>query len=137
MSHYLLSHRLPLRRGVKRAIQPINIATITPTSSGNLEISIPENVAIDIAGNQNIASGLGYVTIGDLNVAPVFTDGGSTTREVAENTAAGENIGAAVAATDENSGNTLTYSLSGTDASSFSIVSGTGQLQTWCKYLNV
>ena len=64
------------------------------------------------------------------NNAPVFTDGTSTTRSVAENTASGQNIGAAISATDADSSNTLTYSLSGTDASSFSIVSTSGQLQT-------
>ena len=63
------------------------------------------------------------------NNAPVFTDGTSTTRSVAENTASEQNIGTAVAATDTDN-DTLTYSLGGTDAASFSIVSTTGQLQT-------
>ena len=63
------------------------------------------------------------------NNLPVFTDGASTTRSVAENTASGQNIGAAIAATDADS-DTLTYSLSGTDAATFSIVSTSGQLQT-------
>ncbi len=65
----------------------------------------------------------------ESNSAPVFTDGDSTTRSVAENTSAGENIGTAVAATDENN-DTLTYTLGGTDAASFGIVNTTGQLQT-------
>ena len=64
------------------------------------------------------------------NNAPIFADGTSTTRAIAENTASGQNIGSAIAATDADSGDTLTYSLSGTDAASFSIVSTTGQLQT-------
>ncbi len=64
------------------------------------------------------------------NNTPVFTDGASTDRSIAENTASGENIGTAVAATDADTGDTLTYSLEGTDASSFSIVSTSGQLQT-------
>ena len=63
------------------------------------------------------------------NSAPVFTDGDSTTRTIAENTVSGRNIGSAVAATDADN-DTLTYSLGGTDAASFSIVSTTGQLQT-------
>ena len=54
----------------------------------------------------------------------------STTRAVAENTVSGVNIGSAVSATDADSGDTLTYTLGGTDASSFSIVSSSGQLQT-------
>ena len=69
------------------------------------------------------------ITITDENEAPKFAVGDSTTRSVVENTASGENIGAAVSATDDDN-NTLTYTLSGTDAASFSIVSGTGQLQT-------
>ena len=64
------------------------------------------------------------------NNAPVFTDGASTTRSVAENTASGQNIGTAVGATDADTTDTLTYSLGGTDAASFSIVSTSGQLQT-------
>ncbi len=63
------------------------------------------------------------------NRAPVFTEGSSTTRSVAENTASGVNIGNPVSATDAD-GNTLTYSLGGTNASAFSIVSSSGQLQT-------
>ena len=60
---------------------------------------------------------------------PVFTDGNSATRAIAENTAAKTNIGAAVAATDQDS-DTLTYTLGGTDAASFGIVGTSGQLQT-------
>ena len=51
------------------------------------------------------------------------------TRTIPENTPAGRNIGAPVAATDADN-DALTYSLNGTDAGSFDIVSGTGQLQT-------
>ena len=60
---------------------------------------------------------------------PTFTDGAPTTRSVAENTASGENIGTAVGATDGDS-DTLTYTLSGTDMSSFSIEDSTGQIKT-------
>ena len=49
---------------------------------------------------------------------------------MAENTAASQNVGAAVAATDADSSDTLTYTLGGTDAASFDIVSGSGQIQT-------
>ena len=51
-------------------------------------------------------------------------------REVDEDTAPEENIGAVVTATDANPGDMLTYTLGGTDAASFDIVAGTGQLQT-------
>ena len=62
------------------------------------------------------------------NDPPEFQDGATTTRSVADNVAAGSNIGAPVAATDP--GDTLTYTLGGTDAASFNIVAATGQLQT-------
>ena len=64
------------------------------------------------------------------NNAPILTDGDSTTRTVAENTAAGVNIGAPIAATDADTGDTLTCTLGGPDASSFSINGTTGQLRT-------
>ena len=63
------------------------------------------------------------------NNAPIFTDGTTTTRSVAENTASGQNIGGAVTATDDDN-DTLTYTLGGTDAAAFGIVSASGQLQT-------
>ncbi len=64
------------------------------------------------------------------NSAPEFTEGSTTTRSVLEKTVAGVNIGNPVTATDTDEYDTLTYSLGGTDASSFSIDSGTGQLKT-------
>ncbi len=75
------------------------------------------------------AANLPLEILEDINVAPVFVDGSSTTRSVAENIDVGINIGSAVAATDANN-DTLTYTLSGTDAASFDIVSASGQLQT-------
>ena len=64
-----------------------------------------------------------------VNHAPIFTEGSSTTRSIAENTPAGRNIGSPVSATDLDE-DVLTYSLSGADAASFGIISSTGQLQT-------
>ena len=66
----------------------------------------------------------------DENVAPVFTEGISATRSIAENTAADVAIGTPVAATDADETDELTYTLGGTDAASFSIDSTTGQLKT-------
>ncbi len=64
------------------------------------------------------------------NSAPVFAEGETTERSIAENTPAGRNIGGPVVATDPDEEDTLTYSLGGTDAAAFSIESGTGQLKT-------
>ena len=51
-------------------------------------------------------------------------------RKVAENTEAGENIGAPVRATDADSGQKLTYTLTGIDADVFAIDWATGQIMT-------
>ncbi len=64
------------------------------------------------------------------NTAPGFTEGATATRSVAENTATGQDIGNPVAAADVNAGDTLIYSLRGTDASHFQLDTATGQLQT-------
>ena len=64
-----------------------------------------------------------------VNNPPEFTDTAPTTRSVDENTASATNIGAPVAATDPDN-DTLVYGLTGTDASSFSIDSTSGQLKT-------
>ena len=63
------------------------------------------------------------------NRAPVFSEGSTTTRSVAENTASGQDIGTAVSATDPDN-DPLTYTLGGVDATAFSIDSSTGQLET-------
>ena len=63
------------------------------------------------------------------NNAPVFADA-SVPRAVEENSAAGTDVGAAVTATDADSGDTLEYSLEGTDAASFDIDDSSGQIQT-------
>ncbi len=68
------------------------------------------------------------VTI-STSTQPVFSDGESADRSIAENTAADVNIGDPVSATDAD-GDTLTYSLIGAGGSWFTIDSGTGQLKT-------
>ena len=80
------------------------------------------------SGNVEMAVSASAVTQVAVNVAPVFANA-ATTRSIAENTAANANIGAPVEATDPN-GDTLTYTLGGTNAASFGIVGSTGQLRT-------
>ena len=74
------------------------------------------------------------ITVTDVNEAPMFDDGPSTMRSVAENTVRDQPIGAPVAATDPDTATAtyadLSYRLSGTDAAVFLIDSDTGQLQT-------
>ena len=71
------------------------------------------------------------------NKTPVFPDqdpdmdgepSDTATRKVAENSAPGSAVGDPIAATDAN-GDTLTYTLGGDDASSFTIDRGTGQIR--------
>ena len=66
---------------------------------------------------------------------PTFTEGTDTTRTFEETfgdatVTTATNIGQPVAATDPDIGETLTYTLEGTDAGKFDIVSTSGQLLT-------
>ena len=69
------------------------------------------------------------ITVTNVNDAPAFPSTELGARDIAENTAAGMDIGAPVAATDDDN-DTLTYTLSGTDTASFDIGMSTGQLMT-------
>ena len=64
------------------------------------------------------------------NHAPVFSEGTSTSLSVVINARAGTNIGQPFRATDADTGDTVTYSLEGTDAASFDINGSTGQMRT-------
>ena len=112
------------------------------SSSGQLQTSAALNfetkdsyeVTVSVSdsngGADSINVTINVTDVDEPNFAPVFTEGTSTTRSVAEDTASGQNIGAPVTATDVDTSDTLTYTLGGTDASSFTIVSASGQLQT-------
>ena len=102
------------------------IVTVSDNKGGSDSINVTINVTnvVDEGTQQQTQE----ETV--MNNAPVFTEGDSTTRSIAENTVAGTNIGTAIGATDADTGDTLSYSLGGTDANSFAIVSATGQLQT-------
>ena len=69
------------------------------------------------------------ITVTDVNEKSKFNDIGfsGATRAVDENSDAGDNVGAPVTATDPD-GDTLTYSMIGTDADKFDINSSTGQI---------
>ena len=60
---------------------------------------------------------------------PSFQEGETATRSVPENTPKGVRVGAAIAATALNEGDTLTYALAGADAAAFRIDESTGQLR--------
>ena len=99
--------------------------TYTCVSNGGCKI---ENTRVT-KGIIQVTGAESEETPGTTNTAPVFTEGASTTRSVAENTPANVNIGTSVAATDAEN-DTLTYTFSGTDAASFNIERTTGQLKT-------
>ena len=63
------------------------------------------------------------------NTAPAFT-GTALTRSIAENTAADTNIGAAIPAATDVDGDSLTYTMGGTDADSFAFDATTRQIKT-------
>ncbi len=96
----------------------------------NYEEKDTYSVVVMVTDGRGGADTIGVaINVTDENDDPIFIEGERTTREVAENTLAGVNVGGPVTATDED-GDILTYSLSGTDAASFSIVGISGQLQT-------
>ena len=108
-------------------------ATVQVSHTGGVTLTVPANAAQAVDDGQgNRERRLTVIVEGDPNQpnrAPVFSEGTRTNRTVAENTPSSRNIGSPVTATDAD-GDTLTYLLSGTDASSFSIDVETGQLQT-------
>ena len=104
----------------------VDDAEVEGDETFTVRLSNPVNATL---GGRAVAT-LTIVDNDDANVAPTFTEGTSTTRSVAENTATGQAIGAPVAATDADSGDTLEYTLGGTDFKSFGIHLNTGQLLT-------
>ncbi len=80
-----------------------------------------------VSSGDNVQAVLSITDDDEANAAPVFADGDSASREVAENSPQGTAIGIPVAATDSDN-DPLTYSLTGDDADSFDIATTTGQL---------
>ncbi len=85
-------------------------------------------VADDGADTASIAVSI-EATAAPPNNPPVFSQGATATRTVRDDAASGANIGSPVTATDADAGDTITYSLEGTDAASFAIVASSGQIQ--------
>ena len=91
------------------------------------QVRVVADDGIDGNGNEDIFVNI-RVTRACVNDPPYFP-AASATRSVAEGTPPNTNIGAPVAATDPE-GDTLTYTLGGTDAADFDIDSATGQIET-------
>ena len=111
----------------------LTLTTALTTTSTNLTVELAADAGKDDAGNGILAVAATAVTnaVGTTvsNTAPTFANP-TETRSVAENSAVGTNVGAPVTATDTDSGDMLAYTLEGTDADSFTIVSTSGQIRT-------
>ena len=115
----------------------LTLGTALVSTDGSVKVTYTKpmtgsaNKLVDAAGNETATFTDQTVTNNTpaANNPPVF-DPTAVSRSVAENTAAGENVGAAVTATDADTGDTLTYTLGGADAAFFDIVSTSGQIQT-------
>ena len=117
-----LNHEAEGRNGIYEVVLKV--------SDGELEDSITVSITVT---DRNEAPSTPVLSTGDAppeptNNAPEFA-AATDTRTVVENTAAGEDIGDPVAATDADA-DTLTYTLGGDDAASFDIDGATGQLLT-------
>ena len=94
---------------------------------------LPPNV---VAGSRSAGTvtieddDLSPVLVKSVNGPPAFTEGEITSRTVTEQAPRATPVGLPVTAVDPD-GDTLTYYLSGVDASLFSLNSRTGQLQVW------
>ena len=108
----------------------------TPLAGGAVVVSVPLDVGPNVLtltatpAVDPLTPRIYTVTVTrQPNAPPVFDEGAAATRGVAENTAAGENIGDPVAATDADN-DPLQYSLDAAGAEFFDIDASSGQLQT-------
>ncbi len=120
-----LDHESEGRNGIYEVVLKV-------TDDSDLEDTIA--VAITVMDRNEAPStpveSTGEAPTPDANNAPEFPSTETGMRSVGENTAAGENIGAPVMATDADAGDTLTYMLGGADMAPFDIEDTTGQLMT-------
>ena len=103
--------------------------TYTPTADDE-DFYLRGSVAYeDRRGGGKTAEGITEGAVPSENRRPLFPSAETGQRSIAENTRAGTNIGDPVVAEDPDN-DRLTYSLTGADASAFTIVSSTGQIRT-------
>ncbi len=104
--------------------QPMHTVVLTATDPSGASDSI--TVMITVIDGPDDA----VITFGPaVNTAPAFDEGDTADRMVDENMPMGTNVGDPVTATDEDAGQTLTYSLNG-GGGNFEIDSATGQIKT-------
>ena len=106
--------------------EAVTIERLTPSTSYDVEVRAKSAEGTSDWSNP----GNGSTAAPGANSPPVFAEGQSATRSVSASAPTGTSIGLPVAATDADSGDTLTYSLEGRDAASFAINETSGQLLT-------
>ena len=132
IADYDYRYRVKVPQGSWTEVTNTPIPGLSATIAG-----LAENTEYEVQVRATNAEGMGDWsdppvsgrTNAPTNNAPVFNPS-SVSREIAENTAAGQNVGAAVTATDADAGDTLGYALGGADAASFDIVGTSGQIRT-------
>ena len=112
------------------------VLALTPTGTDDITVTLPLGAARSATGAYTASS---VLTV-QSNTAPVFTDGTTATRSVAESvgsTAGGvREVGMPVAATDADADDTLTYTVTSTGAEltafngSFTLDASSGQIET-------
>ena len=125
----ITSYDLQYREGTSGSFTdgPQNV-TGTSAAIASLMASTSHQVQVRATNAEGDSDWSGSGTGRTGNTAPAFSSS-TAARSVAENTAAGQNVGAALTATDGDS-DTLTYTLEGADAASFDIASTSGQIRT-------
>ena len=95
--------------------------------AGTVDVPVTGASRIQVERTPSTGGGGGGGGGGSSNRAPVFRDGATAARSVAEDAVAGASVGSPVTASDSD-GDRITYSLGGDDASLFAIDPRTGQV---------
>ena len=133
----------PNNRAITWSLSGEDANKFSITATGTLSFKSPPDFEnpTDQGGNNDyyviitVTAGTGteslpvIVFVYNVNEAPTFSSS-QVNRSVAENTPAGENIGAPVTASDVDDSDSLYYELGGDDASAFDIDLFSGQIQT-------
>ena len=126
----ILDYDVGYRTGAGVFIDAGHVGTSRVTTLSGLAVSSEYEVRVRASNEEGTgkwsAVGTGRTS---TNQPPVFGEGTSTRRELAENTPANRTIGAPLTATDPD-GDTLTYRLGGADAGRFVLGTSNGQLRT-------
>ena len=126
--HYLVAYRTgsdAFGAGQQTASTSYRISGLTAGTSYTVQVTA---IDTDPDPDATVATGEAQGRTWTQNTAPSFAQG-TYQRSITENPASGTAVGAPVAARDED-GDTLTYSLGGSDAGSFSIDTASGQIRT-------